>query len=60
MLFEYDIVGFVSAIDPATIVVDLNGDEVTVKLIGVKSAGVGIGLTRKLQTGCKNPLMAHR
>ena len=37
----YDIVGFVSAIDPATIAVDLNGDEVTVKLIGVQSAGVG-------------------
>ena len=32
---------YVSVIDPATIVVDLDGCEVTVKLIGVQSAGVG-------------------
>ena len=38
---NYDIVGFVSAIDYATIVVDLDGEEATVKLIGVESAGVG-------------------
>ena len=38
---NYDIVGFVSAIDYATIVVDLDGDEATVKLIAVESAGAG-------------------
>ena len=38
---NYDIVGFVSAIDYATIVVDMDGEEATVKLIGVESAGVG-------------------
>ena len=38
---NYDIAGFVSAIDYATIVVDLDGEEATVKLIGVESAGVG-------------------
>ena len=38
---NYDIVGFVSAIDYATIVVDMDGEETTVKLIGIESAGVG-------------------
>ena len=38
---QYDIVGFVSVTDPSTIVVDLNGDQVSVKLIGIESVGVG-------------------
>lgn len=37
---QFDIVGYVSVTDPSTIVVDFNGDQVSVKLIGIESVGV--------------------